>query len=426
MNKPIIFISHISEESELAAIFKKHLIADFLGLVDIFVSSDAASILAGQNWLNSIDAALRTACIELVICSKASIKRPWINFEAGAGWMRGIPIVPVCHTGLHPRDLSMPMSVLQAVEANKESGLDQIYTLVASNLGSAKPSVVLDDVLKEIKAFENAYVVKLREATRAEDSKERAALARMRNALEESDFTWRSIERLATIGGVSEGEALEILRNEQDIIFGRGKTGDQIAKLKSTIQNNVKPEVKQELFCDPEHWNNLLVIGDWHFNGEQNTFRGSGVYNYILSQHEYGSRPFTLKAKLRFFDYHLFAGDGLETANAGIILGWKQSPTNHSYYHLLFTGSRLLLESIGLNKEDTSLDAVHLDKGVNFNLEDTRLYKITISVGPEAITVFVDDRRVYFIRTPNHLLGKVGIRPWRSRVECSYFEVNEH
>jgi hypothetical protein len=68
-----------------------------------------------------------------------SITRPWINFEAGAGWMRSIPIIPVYHSELHPRDLPLPLSLLQAVEANKEGGIDRVYELISSQLGVAKP-----------------------------------------------------------------------------------------------------------------------------------------------------------------------------------------------------------------------------------------------------------------------------------------------
>ena len=120
--KPRVFLSHISDEASLADILKKHLLKDFLGLIDVFVSSDEASIETGENWLDAIEEALKTAKIELILCSTASVKRPWINFEAGAGWLRGLPIVPICHTGLQPAELPMPLLVLQAIEANKQPG----------------------------------------------------------------------------------------------------------------------------------------------------------------------------------------------------------------------------------------------------------------------------------------------------------------
>jgi hypothetical protein len=57
-SKPIIFISHISEEAKLAAILKAHVEADFIDTVTVYVSSDTESISAGENWLTSIDVAL--------------------------------------------------------------------------------------------------------------------------------------------------------------------------------------------------------------------------------------------------------------------------------------------------------------------------------------------------------------------------------
>ncbi len=102
MNKPIVFISHITEEETIVGILKKHIENDFLGLIDVFVSSDKASIKVGDKWLNRIDEALKTAAIELILCSEDSVKRPWIHFEAGACWVKGIPVIPICHTGMRP------------------------------------------------------------------------------------------------------------------------------------------------------------------------------------------------------------------------------------------------------------------------------------------------------------------------------------
>src|SRR5947207_1023637 len=111
MEKAEIFISHITEEKALAEILKRHLRADFIGLVDVFVSSDITSIQAGERWLKAMDNALSRAKVELVLCSYASTHQPWINFESGVGWTRGIPTVPVCHTGLQLDELPMPLSV---------------------------------------------------------------------------------------------------------------------------------------------------------------------------------------------------------------------------------------------------------------------------------------------------------------------------
>jgi len=56
---------------------------------------------------------------------------------------------------------------------------------------------------------------------------------RMLPALAESKFRWRSVERLAIAAGVSESEAHEILaaHNGKEIVLGKGKSGNVIARL---------------------------------------------------------------------------------------------------------------------------------------------------------------------------------------------------
>ena len=79
------------------------------------MSSDTDSISAGEEWLQSVAKALRECAVVVILCSPESVKRPWINFEAGAAWMRDIPLVPVCHLGLLPRDLPIPLSLRQGI-----------------------------------------------------------------------------------------------------------------------------------------------------------------------------------------------------------------------------------------------------------------------------------------------------------------------
>jgi hypothetical protein len=159
MDKPRVFIGHITEESELAQIFKDHLAKDFLGMVDVFVSSDNVSISAGSKWLNDVGEALETAQVELILCSSDSVKRAWINFEAGAGWVKGIPIVPICHTGMRPVDLPIPLNMLEAIEAHEKIGLQRLCSLVAKQLGSAVPAADYDRIVTEVNRFEHEYGV---------------------------------------------------------------------------------------------------------------------------------------------------------------------------------------------------------------------------------------------------------------------------
>ena len=159
MSKPQVFVSHITEEAKLAEVIQAHVRADFLGMVDIFVSSDGASIGVGRKWLNDIDEALQSAQVMLVLCSEASVKRPWINFEAGAGWVRRIPVVPVCHTGMRRVDLPIPLNMLQAIEARQETGWRQVYDALAGKLGATTPMGDFGRLTSEVAAFEYEYGV---------------------------------------------------------------------------------------------------------------------------------------------------------------------------------------------------------------------------------------------------------------------------
>ena len=58
-------------------------------------------------------------------------------------------------------------------------------------------------------------------------------LDRMKQALEDPRYRWRSVERLSHIAGLPEADALKILRDDAAIVLGMGKSGREIARLKS-------------------------------------------------------------------------------------------------------------------------------------------------------------------------------------------------
>lgn len=157
MSKPIVFISHINEEKDIALELKSLLEDSFLGMMDIFVSSDDASISAGTRWLDNISNSLGNCSIELILCSPKSVQRPWINFEAGAGWVRNIPVVPLCHSGMEPSNLPVPLNLLQAVKLSEISGLKLLLPLLSNAIGSKEPKVDFSDFVNKVKEFEENY-----------------------------------------------------------------------------------------------------------------------------------------------------------------------------------------------------------------------------------------------------------------------------
>lgn len=159
--KPKIFVSHISEEAELAIALKSQIETDFLYMVDMFISSDGESIGAGSKWLRSVEEALNDAQLEIIICSKASVNRPWINFEAGAGWIKEIPIVPICHTDMTPESLPVPLNMLQAIIIHDPKGIERLYRLISDTIGCSMPNADFNIIASRFSQIQSVATKKL-------------------------------------------------------------------------------------------------------------------------------------------------------------------------------------------------------------------------------------------------------------------------
>ena len=153
----LVFISHIVPENEVAIAFKELIEASFLGMIEVFVSSDEHSIAMGQRWLDEITKALKTCSIEIVLCSPQSVKRPWIHFEAGEGWIRDIPVIPLCHSGMVPSKLPLPLNLLQGATATEVASLNLILPVLARAIGSKTPKTDFSNFVSRVTAFEATY-----------------------------------------------------------------------------------------------------------------------------------------------------------------------------------------------------------------------------------------------------------------------------
>lgn len=59
------------------------------------------------------------------------------------------------------------------------------------------------------------------------------AAQRMIAALKNGKWRWRTLERLSIIAGITESEAIKILRGNDEVILGQDKSGNHIARLQS-------------------------------------------------------------------------------------------------------------------------------------------------------------------------------------------------
>jgi hypothetical protein len=154
MQKPLVFISHITTEKEIAVAFKELIEQAFLGMIEVFVSSDPNSIAMGGRWLDNITYGLKNCIIEIVVASPTSVTRPWINFEAGAGWVRDISVIPLCHSGMTPSALPAPLSSLQAALATDATHLERVSAVLAKAIDCKLPDVDYTHFIGVVEKYE--------------------------------------------------------------------------------------------------------------------------------------------------------------------------------------------------------------------------------------------------------------------------------
>jgi len=121
-----IFISFVHEE-DAVAIQVQRLLRKHLQGKNVFMSADQWQVYAGEVWFDRIRAELSSARVVLLLLSSRSVLRPWVNFEAGAAWLAGKVVIPVCFGGLTKAALPKPYSEFQALDLPSEA-----YYLVSS------------------------------------------------------------------------------------------------------------------------------------------------------------------------------------------------------------------------------------------------------------------------------------------------------
>jgi hypothetical protein len=132
-------------------VLKDWLESTFLGQCKVFVSSDPDDIPAGTKWLDKINGALDDSKLLVILYSPQSKLRPWINFEAGCGWAKNIPIMPICHSGLKVGEIGAPISNFQGLEMESKDFVSNFFGAIAMHAGFPKtPRIASDEFLKEL------------------------------------------------------------------------------------------------------------------------------------------------------------------------------------------------------------------------------------------------------------------------------------
>jgi hypothetical protein len=146
-----VFISFVHEDQTVAEA-TRNLVTQELGLGSrVFLSSDKGRIYAGDDWLREITKALRRAKVVILMMSKRSVRRPWVNFEAGGAWMNDRVVIPCCYGNQSKGALPQPYSSLHAVNLHEDT--DDLIASVHHHLGLLTPlptpraiKLALDDI----------------------------------------------------------------------------------------------------------------------------------------------------------------------------------------------------------------------------------------------------------------------------------------
>jgi hypothetical protein len=149
--KPDIFVSHITEHSAIAKMFKTHFQRVFGEDIIVFVSSDYESIGGGEVWFSKIIKAITDAQVIIVLLSKDSVARRWINFEAGVGYGAGRRVVPVVIDALQTNEIGAPLAQLQVRFLRIPDDANGMFRDIGRDLGDAMSEIDVKSLQEQVK-----------------------------------------------------------------------------------------------------------------------------------------------------------------------------------------------------------------------------------------------------------------------------------
>jgi hypothetical protein len=148
--------------------------------------------------------------------------------------MRDIPLIPVCHAGLLPEDLRMPLSLKQGLALGEAEGLQRLYTRVANVLKCNVPPSQYGALAAELTRGDNGVRGPSQRAVRELDD-DRGIRRRITESLRNPRFRWRTLQRVAVEAAISEDQAADILRSDPTVRTSIGKSRRIIVGLRSRV-----------------------------------------------------------------------------------------------------------------------------------------------------------------------------------------------
>ncbi len=123
-----IFISHVTEEQNVAYSIKDYLKNIYGEQLYIFVSGN---IQMGNDWFEDVKKELENCDMVITLMSKYSNKRTWINIESGYAVMSHKKMIPICYNGFHISDLGFPYSSNNGFDILDKNGIERFLKTIA-------------------------------------------------------------------------------------------------------------------------------------------------------------------------------------------------------------------------------------------------------------------------------------------------------
>ena len=136
-----IFISYWAGEQGVATSLCDFVTTSLPDKTTIFMA-DSGTIRGGDNWLDIIKRELKESKVVLSILSTDSVKRPWINFEAGAAWIDKI-LIPLCFGLLEKGNMPAPYNQLQVLQLREPLDVHRLVEDLYWHLALGEPPIFI-------------------------------------------------------------------------------------------------------------------------------------------------------------------------------------------------------------------------------------------------------------------------------------------
>jgi hypothetical protein len=218
-----IFISFSENEKDIALRFQLFLKMAFGEGCKIFVSSDKESMAPGD-WFNHVVSNLKNAQTLIILTSRISNQKEWINYETGVAEgvakhhdNRGFAknILPIVIGGLPKKKVSGPLQHYQISDIHDAGDINWLINQVTRLIGKPRKSADINQLIKDVKDIEKRVFKRRsppskRSKASQDEELEWKILAELTEASKEGlvlnppngSEEWKAAERLVTKGSL--------------------------------------------------------------------------------------------------------------------------------------------------------------------------------------------------------------------------------